>query len=76
MVIDLLVISEDDGFTAVVPSLKGCESWAHSEDEAITNVIELTKFYSNLPEDLEIKIDLARKEKNKKIYKLIFDKEP
>ncbi len=75
MVIDLVVIIEEDGFSAEVPSLKGCESWAHSEDEAITNAVELTRFYANINEDIEIKVDLARRSKKKKVYKLIFDKE-
>jgi len=74
MVIDLVVTIEEDGFSAEVPSLKGCESWAHSEDDAITNTVELTRFYANIDSDVEIKVDLARKNKYKKIYKLIFDK--
>ncbi len=75
MVIDLIVNIEEDGFSAEVPSLKGCESWAHSEDEAIKNAVDLTRYYINLSSEIEIKIDLARKNKNKKVYKLIFDKE-
>ncbi len=75
MVIDLVVTIEEDGFSAEVPSLKGCESWAHSEDEAITNAIELTRFYANIDVDIEIKVDLARRSKKKIVYKLIFDKE-
>ena len=74
MVIDLVVILEEDGFSAEVPSLKGCESWAHTEDEAITNAIELTRFYANIDSDIEMKVDLARRSKKKKVYKLIFDK--
>jgi predicted RNase H-like HicB family nuclease len=75
MVIDLVVTIEEDGFSAEVPSLKGCESWAHSEDEAITNAVELTRYYTNLHEEIEIKVDLARKSKLKKVYKLIFNKD-
>lgn len=75
MVIDLVVTIEEDGFSAEVPSLKGCESWAHSEDEAITNAVELTRYYTNLHEEVEIKVDLARKSKLKKVYKLIFNKD-
>ena len=71
----MVVTKEEDGFNAVVPSLKGCESWAHSEDEAIANIVELTRYYINLNEKTEIKVDLARRNGRKKIYKLIFDKE-
>ncbi len=75
MVIDLITVKTNDGYTAEVPSLNGCESWAHSEDEAIGNVIELVRFYTNLPQEKEIRIDRARKYPNKIIYKLIFDKD-
>ena len=75
MVIDLVVTFEEDGFSAEVPSLKGCESWAHSEDEAITNAVELTRFYASIDDEIEIKVDLARRSKRKKVYKLIFHKE-
>ena len=75
MVIDLVVTIEEDGFCAEVPSLKGCESWAHTEDESITNAIELTRFYANIDSDIAIKVDLARRSKRKKVYKLIFNKD-
>ncbi len=75
MVIDLITVRTNDGYTAEVPSINGCESWAHSEDEAIKNVIELVRFYTNLPPENEIRIDRARKYPNKIIYKLIFDKD-
>ena len=74
MVLDLHVTSSDDGFTAEVPSIKGCESWAHSEEEAINKTIELLKFYLNSPADKKISIDRARREFPLTVYKLIFDK--
>lgn len=73
MILDLLVTKTDDGYSTDVPSIKGCESWAHEEEEAISKTIELVKYYLKSP-DLKIKIDLARKEKPVTIYKLIFDK--
>ncbi len=75
MVIDMIVTDTGDGFTAEVPSINGCESWAHSDDEAITNVVELLRFYTNLQDESEIIIDRARKSKNKIVYKLIFNKD-
>jgi len=74
MVLDLHVTSSDDGFTAEVPSIKGCESWAHSEEEAINKTIEMLKFYLNSPADKKITIDRARREFPLTVYKLIFDK--
>ncbi len=73
MVIDLIVTKTNDGYTAEVPSLKGCESWAHDEDTVIIKILELSSFYLQLPVK-EIKLDRARKENNTIIYKLIFNK--
>lgn len=74
MVIDLVVTKTDDGFTAEVPSLKECESWAHKEDEAIEKVVDLVRYYANIDSETEIKIDRARRSGKKIIYKLVFDK--
>ena len=74
MVIDLIVTKTNDGYTAEVPSLKGCESWAHGEDEVIEKVLELVRFYIQLDDDKEIIVDRARKTKNQIIYKLVFNK--
>ncbi|MFZ2322914.1 MAG: hypothetical protein WAV89_04360 [Ignavibacteriaceae bacterium] len=73
MVIDLIITKTNDGYTAEVPSIKGCESWAHDEDSVIDKILELTSFYLQLSAK-EIRMDRARKEENKIIYKLIFDK--
>ncbi|KAF0152807.1 MAG: hypothetical protein FD143_735 [Ignavibacteria bacterium] len=73
MVLDLIVTKTDDGYTTNVPSINGCESWAHEEEEAISKTVELVKYYLQRP-NLKIKIDLARKESPDIIYKLIFDK--
>ncbi|HMN16271.1 MAG: hypothetical protein HND40_07010 [Ignavibacteriota bacterium] len=73
MVIDLVVTKTNDGYTAEIPSIKGCESWAHDEDTVIEKIIELSSFYLQVPVK-QLKIDRARKEDNRIIYKLIFDK--
>jgi predicted RNase H-like HicB family nuclease len=73
MVIDLIVTKTNDGYTAEVPSIRGCESWAHDEDTVLEKIVELTSFYVRLSAK-EIKIDRASKEENKIIYKLIFNK--
>ncbi len=74
MVIDLITYSTDDGYNCDVPSIKGCESWAHTEDEVIEKTLEIVKFYLKLTDSDKIRIDKARKEENKTIYKIIFDK--
>lgn len=75
MVLDLIVTKTDDGVTAEVPSINGCESWAHKEEEAIEKTIELLRFYNNLDNEVEIKVDKARGNKTKTIYKLVFNKD-
>ena len=76
MVLDLVVIKTDDGVTAEIPSIKGCECWAHEEEEVISKSLELLRFYNSLSSDIEIKIDKARGNRQKTIYKLVFDKNP
>jgi predicted RNase H-like HicB family nuclease len=73
LVLDLLVTKTDDGYNTEVPSIKGCESWAHTEDEAIDKTIEMLKFYIHSPADKKMKIDRARREKELTVYKLIFE---
>jgi hypothetical protein len=75
MVLDLLVSKTDDGITAEIPSINGCECWAHEEDEAIHKSLELLKFYLGLDDETEIKVDKARGNKDKTIYKLVFNKD-
>lgn len=74
MVLDLNVIKTDDGYTAEVPSIKGCESWSQNEDEAIDKTLELLKFYIQSPPERKIIVDRARREDSLTVYKLIFDK--
>ena len=44
MVLDLIVTLTDDGVTAEIPSIKGCECWAHEEEEAIEKCVELLRY--------------------------------
>jgi len=74
MVLDLIVIDTDDGFTAEIPSINGCECWAHEENEVIEKSLELLRYYNNLGSSTEIKVDKAREKKRKTIYKLVFEK--
>jgi predicted RNase H-like HicB family nuclease len=73
MVLDVIVTKTNDGFTAEIPSLNGCESWAHDEETVLSKVLELASFY--LKTDLnKFKLDKARKSKNHSVYKLVFNK--
>ncbi len=73
MILDIIIKKTDDGYTGEIPSLKGCESWAHDEDTVMNKVLELAAFY--LKTDVKkFKVDRARKINNKIIYKLVFNK--
>jgi predicted RNase H-like HicB family nuclease len=73
MVLDIVVHKTDDGYTAEVPSLKGCETWAHDEDSVITKVVDLVAYYLKTDQTL-FKIDKARGKGTRTVYKLIFSK--
>lgn len=73
MVIDIVIKKSIDGYSAEIPSIKGCESWAHDEEAALNKILELASFYLRLPKD-KFKIDKARREEDTVIYKLIFHK--
>jgi len=74
VVLDLIVTKTDDGFITEIPSIKGCESWAHTEDDAMQKVLEMLRFYIQVNDEFRFKVDLARKEGNNIIYKIFFDK--
>jgi len=71
MVIDLVVNKGLDGYSADVPSLSGCEAWAHTEDEVLEKIIDMVIFFLGLQNKKQIKLDLARREEDNKIYKII-----
>jgi hypothetical protein len=73
VVLDVIVTKTSDGFTAEIPSLSGCESWAHEEEAVLLKILELASFY--LKTDIKkLKLDKARKLKNHSVYKLVFYK--
>jgi hypothetical protein len=73
MILDVVVTRTNDGYTAEIPSLNGCESWARDEDTVLSKILELASFY--LKTDIKkFKLDKARRVKNHSIYKLVFYK--
>jgi len=73
MILDVIVTKSDDGYTAEIPSLKGCESWAHDEETVLDKIIELASFYLQTKAD-KFKLDKARVKSNISVYKLVFNK--
>ncbi len=74
MILDLIVTKTDDGFVSDVPNIKGCDSWAHIEDEVISKTVELVMYYLKIKDVKKIKVDKARGSLNKSVYKLVIDK--
>ena len=73
MILDIIINKTDDGCTAEIPSIKGCECWAHNEDAAMDKILELAAYY--LKTDIKkLKVDKARGTRNKIVYKLVFNK--
>ncbi|MBS4034918.1 MAG: hypothetical protein KGZ85_10660 [Ignavibacterium sp.] len=73
MILDLIIEKTNDGFNADVPSLQDCDTWAHDEETAISNILERVTFFLHIDPKL-LKLDKARVENNITIYKLIIDK--
>jgi predicted RNase H-like HicB family nuclease len=73
MILDVIVKKSDDGFTAEIPSIKGCESWAHDEEIVLDKIIEIASFYLQTKSN-KFKLDKARAKANISVYKLVFDK--
>lgn len=73
MILDIILNKTDDGCTAEIPSIKGCECWAHNEDAAMDKILELAAYY--LKTDVKkFKLDKARGTRNLIVYKLVFNK--
>ena len=75
MILDIIVKKTDDGFIAEIPSLKGCESWAHDEETVLDKILEIASFYLKMDSLKKLKLDKARVSKNKSVYKLVVEKE-
>jgi hypothetical protein len=73
MVLTMILTKTDDGFTAEVPSIKGCESWAHDEDTVIDKTLDLVAFYMKLPLPY-FAVEKIRREENRTFIKIIFNK--
>jgi predicted RNase H-like HicB family nuclease len=73
MILDIIVRKTNDGYTAEIPSINGCESWAHDEDAVLSKIVELASFYLNTNKE-KFKLDKARVKPNIAVYKLVFNK--
>ena len=74
MILTIIVEKTDDGFEADIPTIKGCDAWAPSEDEALEKIVESVKYYLMLPDNTAFKLDKTKDNFRVKVYKLVFDK--
>lgn len=74
MILDIVLNKTADGFTAEIPSLKGCETWAADEEEVLNKITELARYYLKLNDSTKLQLDKARGNFHKSVYKLIFNK--
>lgn len=73
MILDIIIEKTNDGYNAEVPSLQDCDTWAHDEDTAISNILERVSYFLMIDQKF-LKLDKARRENNMTIYKLVIDK--
>jgi len=74
MVLDIIISKALDGYSAAVPSINGCETWAEKEDEAVDKVVSLAKYYLKLDEKQKVLVDKAGRSACSSVYKLVFSK--
>lgn len=74
MILNLLIEKTNDGFVSDVPSVKGCDTWAETEDEVVSKTVELLRYYMKLSPAHEIRVDKMRDDFKNKQYKIIFNK--
>jgi hypothetical protein len=60
-----------EGIEACVPSIRECETWAKTEEEALAGLLERIAFFLNLPANFKHKLDLSRREEGETFYTLV-----
>lgn len=60
-----------EGVDASIPSIRECDTWAKTEDEALENLIERLRYFLSLPEKAKYILDKSRKEGDETFYTII-----
>lgn len=60
-----------DGVDARVPSIRECDSWGKTEDEALAHLLERVAFFLRLPAKFKHTLDRSRREDGMTYYTLI-----
>jgi tRNA A37 threonylcarbamoyltransferase TsaD len=59
------------GVDASVPSIRECETWAATEDDAIASLLDRLAFFLQLQPGFRHLLDFMREEDGKRYYKLM-----
>jgi hypothetical protein len=60
-----------DGVDASVPSIRECETWAATEDEALDKLLELVRYFLQLKPGFKHGLDRSRREGDETYYTLV-----
>ena len=60
-----------DGVEAEIPSIRECESWAKTEEEALANLFERLAFFLHKPKNFRHTLDISRKEDGETWFTLV-----
>lgn len=60
-----------DGYTAEVPSVKGCEVWSNNSEDALKKVIDLLAYYLKKENNFKYKLDCNKKSSGLEIYTIV-----
>lgn len=60
-----------DGIDASIPSIRECATWARTEEEALSALVDRLAYFLNRESGFKHVIDYMRREEAKTYYKLI-----
>ncbi len=67
----IVIEKSDTGVDASVPSIRECESWAATEDDAITAILDRLAYFIHRESGFKHILDFTREEDGKRYYKVI-----
>ena len=60
-----------DGIEASVPSIRECETWGSTEEEALAKLLDLLRYFLQLKEGFSHRPDRSRREGDETYYTLV-----
>lgn len=59
MTLHIDIKKEIDGYTAKVPTIKGCETWSDEYEAALSKIINLIAYYLKLDKNFKYRLDIT-----------------